>query len=76
VPVSDGSLSATPAWRAKVRKVKSFWRTRPALGFALAFGVTLAIGLLASTADDPVPVASPRYKLPGKPMMTTMFVND
>lgn len=76
VPITDSSLSATPAWRARIKHVKSFWRTRPALGFALAFGVTFAIGLAASSADSPVPVSSSRYKLPGKPLMTTMFVND
>lgn len=76
VPIADSSLAPTPAWRAKIKQVKSFWRTRPALGFALAFGVTFAIGLAAATSDSPVPVSSSRYKLPGKPTMTTMFVND
>ena len=76
VPIADSSLSATPAWQARIKHVKSFWRTRPAVGFALAFGVTFAIGLAASSANSPVPVASSRYKLPGKPQMTTMFMND
>lgn len=76
VPIADASLSATPAWQAKIRHVRSFWRTRPALGFALAFGITFAIGLAASRAENPVPVSSSRYRLPGKPLMTTMFVND
>lgn len=76
VPIADSSLAPTPAWQAKIKQAKSFWRTRPALGFAIAFGVTFAIGLAASSADSPVPVSSSRYKLPTKPLMTTMFVDD
>lgn len=76
VPVSDASVAPTPAWRAKVGSVKSFWRTRLAFGFAAAFGVTCAVASVAAQATDPVPVASPRYRVPKPPLMTTMWVNE
>jgi hypothetical protein len=50
-------------------------RGRPAIGFAVAFCVTFVIAAAAASSDEPIPVASPRYRIPGPPQMTTMFVD-
>jgi curved DNA-binding protein CbpA len=77
VPISDASLSPTAAWRQKLHGVlgPQVLRGRPAIGFAVAFCVTFVIAAAAASSDEPIPVASPRYRIPGPPQMTTMFVD-
>jgi curved DNA-binding protein CbpA len=77
VPISDASLSPTAAWRQKLHGVfgPHVLRRRPAVGFAVAFCVTFVIAAAAASSDKPIPVASPRYRIPGPPQMTTMFVD-
>lgn len=77
VPLSDDVLSPTAAWRRKLHGLvhPKAWNLRPAIGFGVAFCVTFVIAAAAATSDKPIPVASPRYRIPGPPQMTTMFVD-
>ena len=44
--------------------------------FAFALLATAAVGCFAQTTSGPVPVASPSYRIPEGPQMTSLFVRD